>query len=305
MWLNFNKRLFLPFSFLLLFAFLIPLSSSFVFAQDSYRVDPGQSITIDKHGVCKIVSNQSGYPSTFVPVKTSSEWLEFRIHKPGHITLEDCIFVCADPVTFTYKGVSVTYGTVWNSSTSKCWMDRNLGASQVATAYNNSQAYGDSFQWGRLDDNHQNRNSGYTTTRSSTDNPGHSKFINFDNPPWDWRNPPNNNLWQGDGGINDPCPPGWRVPTSNEWNAERASWSSQNYNGAFASPLKLTAGGYRSANIPLLFEYVGSRGYYWSSSVSIWLGGENVSGVLYFYSNTAGISGGGRAGGFSVRCLMD
>jgi uncharacterized protein (TIGR02145 family) len=200
-------------------------------------------------------------------------------------------------VTFTYKGASVTYGTVVSSG--KCWLDRNLGASQVATAYNDSLAYGDLFQWGRLSDGHQTRTSGTTSTLSSTDNPGHSNFILAPNSPSDWRSPQNDNLWQGVSGINNPCPSGWRIPTSAEWDAERASWSQQNYNGAFASPLKLTVGGSRFVSDGSLSS-VGSTGYYWSSTVS----GANAS-YLYFNSGSAGMASYPRAAGYSVRCLKN
>ena len=122
-------------------------------------------------------------------------------------------WVCGESITFTYKGYSVTYGTVKNPTTSECWMDRNLGASQVATVYNDSEAYGDLFQWGRLDDGHQTRTSGTTTDLSSTDIPGHSNFIYGMVSPYDWRSPQNDNLWQGEGDIYNPCPSGWRRPT--------------------------------------------------------------------------------------------
>ena len=103
------------------------------------------------------------------------------------------VWLCGDNVTFTYKGAQVTYGTV-NSTSSKCWLDRNLGASQVATAYNDANAYGDLFQWGRLDDQHQTRTSATTTTLSSSDDPGHSNFILAPSSPYDWRSPQNDNL---------------------------------------------------------------------------------------------------------------
>ena len=208
------------------------------------------------------------------------------------------VWLCGDNVTFTYKGAQVTYGTV-NSTSSKCWLDRNLGASQVATAYNDSAAYGDLFQWGRLDDQHQTRTSVTTTTLSSTDVPGHSNFIEGMGSPYDWRSPHNNNLWQGVSGTNNPCPSSWRIPTETELDTERASWSSQDYNGAFASPLKLTAGGYRSYSNGSLYG-VGSNGYYWSSTVS-----GATARYLYFYSTGATMYGDRRALGFSVRCVQD
>lgn len=203
-------------------------------------------------------------------------------------------FLCgSDSVTFTYKGNSVTYGTV--KSQGKCWLDRNLGASQVATAYNDSAAYGDLFQWGRLDDGHQTRTSRTTTTPSSSDNPGHSNFIYG---MYDWRSPQNDNLWQGVSGINNPCPRGWRIPTSAEWDAEWASWSSQDYNGAYVSPLKLTAaGGRRCSNAAL--DSVGILGNYWSST------GGTFASVLSFFSSGANMTITFRAFGFSVRCLKE
>ena len=207
------------------------------------------------------------------------------------------IFICGDPITFIYKGNLVTYGTVLSNG--KCWMDRNLGASQVATAYNDSNAYGDLFQWGRLDDQHQTRTSGTTTNLSVSDVPGHANFIRGMGSPYDWRSPQNDNLWQGVSGNNNPCPVGWRLPTDVELDAERASWSSQNYNGAFASPLKLTAGGVRSYFNASLFG-VGSYGIYWSSTVD-----GAYARYLFFGSGDAFVSNYVRAYGFSVRCLKD
>jgi hypothetical protein len=47
---------------------------------------------------------------------------------------------------------------VLNPATGKTWMDRNLGAAQLATASNDVAAYGDLYQWGRFSDGHQCRN---------------------------------------------------------------------------------------------------------------------------------------------------
>ncbi len=39
--------------------------------------------------------------------------------------------------------------------TAPLWMDRNLVASQVATASDDTLAFGDVYQWGRAADGHQ------------------------------------------------------------------------------------------------------------------------------------------------------
>ena len=186
-----------------------------------------------------------------------------------------------------------------NPTTGKIWMDRNLGATQVATSIADLNSYGDLYQWGRRADGHQCRTSPTTSTLSSVDQPAHGDFILAPDEPEDWRNPQNTNLWQGVNGINNPCPSGYRLPTETECNAERSSWSPNSNVGAFASPLKLPATGIR-------FEYNGQissggvAGRYWSSTVN----GTN-SRNLFFSSNSSSNNWDSRANGISVRCIKD
>jgi uncharacterized protein (TIGR02145 family) len=188
---------------------------------------------------------------------------------------------------------------VLNPSTGKTWMDRNLGASQVATSSTDAAAYGDLYQWGRLADGHQCRTSPTTTQLSSSDVPGHGDFITTNSSPYDWRSPQNGNLWQGVNGVNNPCPDGYRVPTDSELNAERLSWSSNNAAGAFASPLKLSLAGLRRSSNGSLYG-VGTGGGYWCSTVS-----STDSRGLSFDSSNATMGSYARAFGGSVRCLKD
>ena len=188
---------------------------------------------------------------------------------------------------------------VTTPATGKTWMDRNLGATQAATSSTDAAAYGDLYQWGRGSDGHQCRTSASTTTLSSSDQPANGNFILNFNLPEDWRNPQNNNLWQGVNGLNNPCPSGYRIPTDSEWSQETLSFSAQNAAGAFASLLKLSLAGGRNNNNGSI-SAVNTRGRYWSSSRS---GGQ--SGCLIFFSTSVDVDTDFRASGNSVRCIKN
>jgi uncharacterized protein (TIGR02145 family) len=207
--------------------------------------------------------------------------------------------VCPYPASSIFCNGPTAIVDVINPTTGKTWMDRNLGASQVATNSTDSLSYGDLYQWGRGSDGHQCRNSATTSTLSSTDQPGNSSFILAPNIPYDWRSPQNSNLWQGVTGVNNPCPSGYRLPTETELTAEHTSWISQNDVGAFASPLKWSLAGIRISSVGAVID-VGIDGYYWSSTVS-----GNSSSMLGFNSINAYVNTGNRGDGMSVRCIKE
>jgi uncharacterized protein (TIGR02145 family) len=213
---------------------------------------------------------------------------------------KNCSCNCASPppTTILACGVLTLVADVTNAFTGKIWMDRNLGASQVANNSADIAAYGCLYQWGRLTDGHEYRTSGTTSTLSSTDVPGHANFITITTAPNDWRNPQNNTLWQGVAGINNPCPTGYRIPTKLELDAERLSWLTNDAAGAFASVLKLPLAGFR-LNTGLVIN-LGSNGYYWSSTVN----GVNADDLAFFGVNAL-INNNTRAIGASVRCIKD
>ncbi len=202
---------------------------------------------------------------------------------------------------------------VLNPATGRIWMDRNLGASQAATSKTDAAAYGDLYQWGRRSDGHQCRNSATTASLSSVDQPAHGDFIIAPNIPGDWLSPQNMNLWQGVDGVNNPCPNGYRVPTSAEWSEEAVSWNNNTSDGAFSSPLKLTVAGYRHkgtyayyGDIQILIwagdlRDVGTEGKYWSSTAN------GTGAVFRFFSFNFSQNGlpQQRGYGYSIRCIKN
>lgn len=206
----------------------------------------------------------------------------------------------------------------------KTWLNNNLGANYAnttngafnpatqATGSNDFNAYGSLFQWGRYSDGHELINwtgSGSGSGVNGTYGTGPLAS------PWtsiqfilsttdDWRDPPNNNLWQGISGINNPCPIGYRLPTNTELDNQRLSWSNNTPTGARDSPLRLPMAGHRTSS-NTVFNFVGSRGYYWSSSVP-----TLPSAAYYLYVYTSGsssslVSSSSRKVGYSVRCIKD
>jgi hypothetical protein len=204
-----------------------------------------------------------------------------------------------------YAGGSVFCATgptavvdVTNPTTGRTWMDRNIGATQVASSSADANSYGDLYQWGRASDGHQCRNSSTTSTLSTVDQPGHADFITAPNTPFDWRSSKNDNLWQGINGVNNPCPTGYRLPSEAELNTERLSWSSNNAAGAFGSPLKLPAAGNRNFGSGIISN-AGTHGFYSSSSVNTSIHSRGLN----FDGTTADLFDSRRAIGRSVRCI--
>ena len=196
----------------------------------------------------------------------------------------------------TWKGK--VYNTI-TSSTGKVWLDRNLGATQVCTALDDTACYGDYYQWGRDADDHQVSNSATSSTLATDLNTTGNSFILNNSDPRDWT------TLDSDGAIRSAnwsktdgssvCPVGYRVPTEAELTAETISNSADAY-----TKLKLPSAGGRGNGSGSLYNQ-GSWGYIWSSSPN----GSYYSKSLYFDSSNADWLYDYRAGGHSVRCLRD
>ena len=187
------------------------------------------------------------------------------------------------PVTKT-----VTYGTVTNipGETSKCWITRNLGATQQPNTYQDITEAAAGWYW-QFNHIQGYKHDGTTLTPNAT-------WIGSISENSDWTS------------GNDPCSSllgsAWRIPTFTEWSNvdEFGYWSGGN--DAFSSGLQLHAAGYVyvTASSGSLFDR-GSYGYYQSSKQ------ENATycSFLYFSNNFCYMWGQYKTGGFSIRCVRD
>lgn len=181
-----------------------------------------------------------------------------------------------------------TYSTITSSVTGKVWMDRNLGASRVCQSYSDEECYGDYYQWGRVADGHEKSSSNIISTQATSITPGHGSFITGT----DWTSSDSDgSLRQSDW---NPCPTGFRIPTSDELTEESIS----DLDEAF-SQLQLPAAGSRSR----LGSLGGQQdyGYVWSSTPkeSIYAFG------MSFGNSTASVYYDYRTSGFSIRCIKE
>ena len=141
---------------------------------------------------------------------------------------------------------NTTYGTVTSPYTGKVWLDRNLGASQVCTAFDDTACFGDYYQWGRNYDGHQSPTSSITTTQASDVNNAGSSFIIYDG---DWTSVDETGAtraanWSKTDGSSV-CPVGYRVPTLTELKEETLDNGVTNSATAFSNFLKLPSAGWR------------------------------------------------------------
>ena len=178
--------------------------------------------------------------------------------------------------------VDITYGTVLTNLTGsdKCWITRNLGATQQATSATDATDASAGWYW------QFNRKQGYAV------GPSPAWSITSINESFDWQ------------AANDPCTlligTGWRIPTKTEWLNADANGAWANYNNTYASVLKLHAAGYLYYTSGAL-NYRGSYGYCWSSTQYSSTNGY----ALYFSSSISDMSYFNKAYGFSVRCIRD
>ncbi len=196
-------------------------------------------------------------------------------------------------------------------------LDRNLGAVS-ALKTDGTKTYGLYYQWGRKEpfvggDNTTGSKptASKVTSRQTSDwavlNP--TTFVAYNG---NWLSTADNNRW-GNGGaktVNDPCPPGYKVPANRTiWGSSLSSnWDNTNKGHNFAGQLTdaavicwYPAAGYLYSGDGS-FSSAGSNGYDWSSSpygsnyaYYLNLGSSNISPSSNIYY----------ACGYAVRCVQE
>ena len=202
--------------------------------------------------------------------------------------------------TITFNGRQ--YKPVVSPYTGKIWLDRNIGASRVCTTIDDTQCYGDYYQWGRDRDGHEKSNSALTDIQADDINSTGNKFIYGSQ---DWASVDSNgslrvDKWAKSDGSSV-CPAGYRVPTIDEFKAETIDQYMSSNADAFNSFLKIATSGFRNytnGNV----VYRGSRSDFWTISVD---NSSNNAGQLYIRDGEYLANYPARAYGQSIRCIED
>lgn len=185
------------------------------------------------------------------------------------------------------------------------WLDRNLGASQAASAVNDTLAFGYLHQWGRSADGHQERNSENNDTLATTldgsdvNTDWYGKFIISTGGDWldNTGNIDNNDSlraqsWSTPYDANQVCPCGYIVPTVQDFMALTLT------DPTARDTFKLAAAEGRSSADGSITT--NNTGYFWTTDVA------QSKPTLYYVtpgSNTESTAQFNEGWGFSVRCI--
>ena len=254
--------------------------------------------TVNNYGTATDLTTDTSYVETPLSANTTYTRYAWAYNACGNgspvtltqKTLDD--FVCGTGVTISHVAgttapvsKTVTYGTVeMAGEEDKCWITRNLGASQQATALTDTTEASAGWYW------QFNRKQGYK--HNGLSRTPDTEWITSINEYYDWET------------ENDPCAilmaNDWRMPTYTEfYNIEKWSLASQ----AYASDMKLhSAGKLRYSNGDL--EYKGDNNgignHYWTTTT---YGGLPHGRTYNLYQSTMDLTS--KKDGVPIRCIKE
>ncbi|SFV89037.1 hypothetical protein MNB_SUP05-SYMBIONT-7-553 [hydrothermal vent metagenome] len=238
-----------------------------------------------------------------------------------------------DTVTVTRKNDDMLFSNMSNTTptkysattspiTGRVWLDRNLGATQVATSMLDTNAYGHYYQWGRAAYGHEKSNStpsNNNTIEACGGGSGKQQYFLIGNGNWDesytedWTTPwfdingtEREQCWaKTTGTIGAICPAGYHIPTKEDYAREASQLNTRAK--AFNSFLKMPSAGYRWGGSDQDdtggdLKNRGSLGLFWTRSPKRRIGDEPR--YSYAFNIDTGKSYTNyRNDGLSVRCI--
>ena len=201
------------------------------------------------------IANGKDYGNQVPPINQINKKEGFWIkgNDTCSIILDNIPTTLAD-TTITHN--EIIYDAVTSPRTGRTWLDRNLGASQVCTAIDDTACYGDYYQWGRAIDGHEKIDSNTTLNSfpiyrtSQTVIVDHGYFINTSFHDWTTEDSDGllrSNTWSKADGSSI-CPVGYRVPTMSELEAETGITGTYKVDDAYESFLKLPSASLRGTD---------------------------------------------------------
>ena len=241
--------------------------------------------------------NQSGSGSFTVTTLTNGTAYTFRVTATNGVGTSLASAASNSVIPSPFQSIA----TLTGSSGPITFMAYNLGADITLSPDIPVQGiHGDYYQWGR-------KTALATAYTSAAAISNYTKDLAA------------NNAWlDGSKGTEDPCPTGFKVPTSAQWQGvidnnvvsrtSNNNWSfaTTNFGSAIhwgsnttAKILTLPAAGMRGGNTGTLSNR-GSGGFYWSSTLIV-----STASNISFFSGSVNTDNNNRFLGFSVRCVVE
>ena len=274
-----------------LYLFALLFTASFIFTACD-RDEPVTSVSLDHSTLTLIVGETEVLIATVTPKNADDKTVMWTSSNSNVASVDENGVITAVSIgttTITARAGSQTAACIVNVKdgvriADVIWATRNVDA--PGTFAENPEDAGMFFQWNRL--------RGWSATGGVT---GWNSSV------------PRGTKWYAE---NDPCPPGWRVPTSEQLISLHAAgyewisnWNDTGANGrvfgTYPNQIFLPAVGWRHGYTGVLYG-AGIWGNYWSNAQFY---NELVQGLYFDIDVINPMFGFWRTNGLSVRCVSD